>query len=56
MKYDIMMVGPATRDRNIDFTGRVVDELGGAAYFGAYAVKAAGAKVFAAIKNAPKRS
>lgn len=54
MKYDIMMVGPATRDRNIDFTGRVVDELGGAAYFGAYAVKAAGAKVFAAIKMHPK--
>lgn len=53
MKYDIMMIGPATRDRNIDYTGCVVDELGGAAYFGAYAVQSAGAKVFAAIKMHP---
>ncbi len=53
MKYDIMMIGPATRDRNIDFTGKEVREIGGAVFFGVAAVKAAGASVFASLKLNP---
>ncbi len=47
---DIMMIGPATRDINIDYTGEKVQEIGGAVFFCTYAAKAAGANVFAAVK------
>ena len=30
MKYDLMLIGPATRDINIDYTGQEVREIGGA--------------------------
>ena len=33
MKYDIMFVGPATRDHNIDYQGEEVRDIGGAVYF-----------------------
>lgn len=48
--FDIMMIGPATRDINIDYTRDQVEEIGGAVFFGTYAARAAGAKVFAAVK------
>lgn len=47
---DIMMIGPATRDINIDYTGEQVQEVGGAVFFCTYAARAAGANVFAAVK------
>ena len=28
MKYDLMLIGPATRDINIDYTGQEVREIG----------------------------
>lgn len=48
--YQIMMIGPATRDVNIDYTGEKVHEIGGAVFFSTYAARAAGAKVFASVK------
>ena len=30
MQFDIMFIGPATRDINIDYTGQTVREIGGA--------------------------
>ena len=32
MKYDLMLIGPATRDVNIDYTGKEVHEIGGAVF------------------------
>ena len=29
MQFDIMFIGPATRDINIDYTGQTVREIGG---------------------------
>lgn len=56
MTYDLMLIGPATRDVNIDYTGQEVHEIGGAVYFCAYAAKAAGANVYASVKiNAEDR-
>ena len=43
MQFDIMFIGPATRDINIDYTGQTVREIGGAVYFCTYAARAAGA-------------
>lgn len=53
MKYDLMIIGPATRDENIDYTGNAVHETGGAVFFCAAAAKAANAKVCASVKINP---
>lgn len=53
MKYDLMIIGPATRDENIDYTGKVERGVGGAVFFCAAAAKAAGANVCAAVKISP---
>lgn len=45
MKYDLMLIGPATRDLNIDYTGNEVHEIGGAVFFGVAAAKIAHANV-----------
>ena len=52
--YDLMILGPATRDVNIDYTGEESRIVGGAVTFCTPAAAAAGAKVFAAIKAAPE--
>ena len=41
--YDVMIIGPATRDINIDFTGVVVRRVGGAGSFCAASAAATGA-------------
>lgn len=51
--YDLMIIGPATRDVNIDYTGAEDRSVGGAVTFCTPAARAAGAKVFAAVKIAP---
>ncbi|MBD5162228.1 MAG: ribokinase [Oscillibacter sp.] len=48
--YDLMIIGPATRDLNIDYTGAEDRSTGGAVTFCTPAATAAGAKVFAAVK------
>lgn len=50
MKFDVMMIGPATRDLNIDYTGEEIHEIGGAVFFCAYAARTSGANVYAAVK------
>lgn len=50
--YDIMILGPATRDVNIDYTGAEDRSVGGAVTFCTPAARAAGATVFAAVKIA----
>lgn len=50
--YDIMILGPATRDVNIDYTGAEDRSVGGAVTFCTPAARAAGARVFAAVKIA----
>ena len=52
--YDLMIVGPATRDVNIDYTGEESRIVGGAVTFCTPAAAATGAKVFAAVKAAPE--
>ena len=52
--YDLMIVGPATRDVNIDYTGAEDRSVGGAVTFCTPAARAAGARVFAAVKIAPE--
>ena len=52
-EYDLMIVGPATRDRNTDYTGREEYIVGGAVTYCTPAAMAAGAKVFAAVKADP---
>lgn len=52
--YDLMIVGPATRDLNIDYTGAEDRSTGGAVTFCTPAAAAAGAKVFAAVKISPE--
>ncbi len=52
--YDVMIVGPATRDVNIDYTGEESRIVGGAVTFCTPAAAATGAKVFAAIKANPQ--
>lgn len=51
--YDLMIIGPATRDRNTDYTGREEEIVGGAVTYCTPAARATGAKVFAAVKAAP---
>ena len=53
-QYDLMILGPATRDVNIDYTGEESRIVGGAVTFCTPAAAATGAKVFAAIKAAPE--
>ena len=48
-----MIVGPATRDVNIDYTGVEDRCVGGAVTFCTPAARAAGAAVFAAVKASP---
>jgi len=50
--YDLMILGPATRDVNIDYTGEEVRAIGGAVTFGAPAAYAANPRVLAAVKAA----
>lgn len=52
-EYDLMIIGPATRDVNIDYTGAEDRSVGGAVTFCTPAARATGAKVFAAVKIAP---
>ena len=52
--YDLMIIGPATRDVNIDYTGTEDRCIGGAVTFCTPAARATGAKVFAAVKAAPE--
>ena len=51
-QYDLMILGPATRDLNIDYTGAEDRSCGGAVTFCTPAARAAGANVFAAVKIA----
>lgn len=51
--YDLMILGPATRDVNIDYTGAEDRSVGGAVTFCTPAARAMGASVFAAVKIAP---
>lgn len=53
MKYDVMFIGPASKDENIDYTGKKVVEFGGAAFYGEYAARAMGGNVFVALKMNP---
>lgn len=53
-QFDLMILGPATRDVNIDFTGAEDRSVGGAVTFCTPAAVAAGAAVFAAVKVAPE--
>ena len=52
-KYDLLILGPATRDVNIDYTGAEDRSVGGAVTYCTPAAKAAGARVFSAVKIAP---
>lgn len=52
--YDLMILGPATRDVNIDYTGEESRIVGGAVTFCTPAAAATGAAVFAAVKAAPE--
>lgn len=52
-QYDLMILGPATRDVNIDYTGAEDRSVGGAVTFCTPAARASGAEVFAAVKIAP---
>ncbi|MCI1306154.1 MAG: PfkB family carbohydrate kinase [Lachnospiraceae bacterium] len=53
MKHDIMLIGPACRDVNIDFDGTVDRGIGGAVYFCSFAARAVGADVMNAVKINP---
>lgn len=50
MKYDVMIIGPATRDCNIDYDGMVNHCIGGAVSFCTQAAVSTGANIFAAVK------
>lgn len=54
MSYDVMLIGPATEDENIDYNGNVVHEIGGAVFFGAFAARAAGANTYVSVKMNPE--
>ncbi len=49
-EYDILILGPAALDENIDYTGAEDRSVGGAVTYSVPAARAAGAKVFAAVK------
>lgn len=52
-QYDLMLVGPASRDENIDYTGAVDKSIGGAVTFCSASAQAASGSVFAAVVAAP---
>ena len=52
--YDLMIIGAATRDVNIDFDGTESRQTGGAVTFCVPAAMSAGAKVCAAVKISPE--
>lgn len=52
-QYDLMIVGPATRDVNIDYTGAEDRSIGGAVTFCTPAARSANPRVFAAVKINP---
>ena len=54
MKYDVMIIGPATRDCNIDYDGMENRCVGGAVTFCTPAAVSTGANVFAAVKINPE--
>lgn len=54
MLYDLMIVGPATRDLNIDYDGTLVKAVGGPVTFCTPAATSVGANVFVAVKIAPR--
>ena len=56
VRRDILFIGPATRDVNIDYTGAEDHNIGGAVYFGQFAARTAGARVAAAVKMSPDDS
>ena len=49
MNHDVMLIGPACRDENIDYDGTVVRGVGGAVFFCDFAVRASGATNGSAI-------
>ena len=49
-QYDLLILGPATRDFNIDYTGAEDRSIGGAVTYCTPAAKASGARVFSAVK------
>ena len=51
-RYDVMILGPATKDVNIDYNGEESRIVGGAVTFCTPAAASTGAKVFAAVKAA----
>ena len=51
--YDLMIIGPATRDVNIDYTGAEDRSIGGAVTFCTPAARSVNPAVFAAVKIAP---
>lgn len=53
MKYDLMLIGPATRDINIDYTGQEVREIGGCCILLCIRAAAASANLFASVKIHP---
>ena len=52
--YDLMIIGPATREINIDYTGAEDRSAGGAVIFCTPAAQSVGGNVFAAVKIAPE--
>ena len=54
MKHDIMLIGPACRDVNIDYDGSIDRGIGGAVYFCSFAARAVGADVMNAVKINPE--
>lgn len=52
--YDVMIIGPACQDENIDYDGKVFHGVGGAVTYCTPAAKAANPAVFAAVKIAPE--
>lgn len=51
-KYDLLIIGPAAKDVNIDYTGAEDRSVGGAVAYCVPAASASGAEVFAAVKIA----
>ncbi len=54
MNHDLMFIGPACRDVNIDFDGSIDRGIGGAVYFCSFAARAVGADVMNAVKINPE--
>lgn len=53
-QYDLMILGPAVCDENIDYTGAVDRSIGGAVTFCVPAARAVNPNVFAGVKVAPE--